>query len=250
MTEQNDTRTTEFSIVAIIPAFNEEASIGKVLDDLSEDLIAECIVVNNASTDRTASVADHHGATVLLEQEKGYGAACLKGISYVLEHYDTKRGTIILFLDGDHSDFGEQAFRIVEPIIMGDADMVIGSRTLGNAERGSLTIQQRFGNWLAVTLIRWLFGFRYTDLGPFRAIRVDALRSLNMRDRNYGWTVEMQIKAVTQGMKILEVPVDYRVRIGESKVSGTINGTIMAGYKILKTIFQYGWTDRTKGLKK
>jgi glycosyltransferase involved in cell wall biosynthesis len=224
-------------IYAIIPAFNEALSIGKVLREMPADLVTEVIVINNASTDRTAEEAKKAGATVLDEPVMGYGNACLKGIAYC--QGKIPRPGIIVFLDGDHSDYPGEMLSLVQPILDDRADLVIGSRAIGNRERGSMTAQQIFGNWLATTLLKLFFNERFTDLGPFRAIRFSSLLNLNMRDRNYGWTVEMQIKAAKQGLRCLEVPVRYRKRIGVSKVSGTVKGTIMAGYKILYTLFRY-----------
>ena len=223
----------------IIPAFNEEKAIGDVLRDIPNRLVREVIVCDNNSTDRTAEVARAHGATVVHQPLRGYGNACLKG----LEHLAAQevRPHIIVFLDGDHSDHPQQLPDLLGPIVEQGADMVIGSRVLGRAEQGALMPQQRFGNWLATLLIRMLYGVRYTDLGPFRAIRYDALLRLGMEDRNYGWTVEMQVKAAKAGLIAVEVPVNYRVRIGQSKVSGTVRGTIGAGYKILLTVFRYAF---------
>ncbi|MCB1549142.1 MAG: glycosyltransferase, partial [Hyphomicrobiaceae bacterium] len=185
------------------------------------------------STDATAAVAAAHGAVVVSEPEPGYGAACLAAMQR-LGAVD-----IVVFLDGDYSDHPAEMVRLVDPIIAGEKDFVVGSRVLGEAERGALTPQQRFGNWLATWLIRLIWGVRYTDLGPFRAIRATSLTDLAMRDRNFGWTVEMQIKAARAGLSIAEVPVNYRRRIGVSKVSGTVKGTILAGYKILYTIARF-----------
>lgn len=222
-------------IAVIIPAYNEALSIGLVVADVPRDWVALIIVVSNGSTDETAAVATAAGALVLVENERGYGAACLKGIAHLAgENVD-----IVVFLDGDYSDYPEQIAELIAPIIANEADMVIGSRVLGNAEAGSLMPQQRFGNWLSTRLLRWFYGVRYTDLGPFRAIRYDSLLALKMEDRNYGWTVEMQIKAAKQKLRGVEVPVNYRKRIGVSKVSGTIKGSVMAGYKIIKTLFKY-----------
>jgi len=228
-----------YSIYIIIPAFDEEQSIGHVLNDIPRDHVEEIIVVNNNSKDATAEKAAAYGATVLDENEQGYGAACLKGLAYVRSKQPDPVKTIIAFLDGDYSDYPEQMYRVIKPIVEGQADMVIGSRRLGKAEKGSLTPQQIFGNWLATYMIRVMYHFKYTDLGPFRAIRWDALETIGMVDRNYGWTVEMQVKALKKGLNVSEVPVDYKQRIGTSKVSGTLKGTLMAGYKIITTILRY-----------
>ena len=224
-------------IKVVIPANNEEASIGLVVRDIPKDLVSEIIVVNNASTDGTAAVAREAGATVLDEPTPGYGNACLKGIGYVAAQ--EQKTDILVFLDGDYSDYPEELPGVVAPILEGDMDMVIGSRALGSRESGSMTFPQVFGNWLATTLIRLFYGVRFTDLGPFRAIRFDKLLEINMVDRTYGWTVEMQVKAARHKLKTTEVSVNYKKRIGVSKVSGTIKGTIMAGYKIIWTIFKY-----------
>ncbi len=224
-------------ILVIIPAYNEEESIGKVVDDIPKDLVCEVVVVNNNSSDNTQQNAESAGATILDETQMGYGYACLKGISYAKEK--NERPDIIVFLDGDYSDYPEEIRELVEPIIEDKADMVIGSRTLGNAAEGALLPQQIFGNWLAVNLIRLLYGIQFTDLGPFRAIKFDRLLELNMTDKTYGWTVEMQVKAAKEKFKCVEVPVSYRKRIGVSKITGTVGGSIKAGYKILWTIFKY-----------
>ena len=225
------------SIVVIIPAFDEERSIASVIADIPKHLISEIIVVDNNSKDQTENVARAAGATVLFEKEQGYGAACLKGMAYLLSQ--KIQPDIVVFMDGDYSDYGEQLPHVIQPILDNRFDMVIGSRALGKRERGSMTFPQIFGNWLATRLMKWIYKTTYTDLGPFRAIRYEALMQLGMKDRNYGWTVEMQLKAARQKLRITEVSVDYRVRIGISKVSGTIKGTVMAGYKILSTIFKY-----------
>lgn len=224
-------------IRVVIPAFNEENGVGEVLKEIPDELIEEVVVVNNASTDQTEMIAMEAGATVLNEPKKGYGRACLKGINY-LNNLKT-RTDIIVFLDADHSDYPREMSKVVAPIVHNGYDMVIGSRALGDRQKGSMTPQQILGNWLATTLIRVLYGVRYTDLGPFRAIRYHKLLDLQMKDKNYGWTVEMQLKAAKLGFKTTEVPVRYRKRIGFSKVSGTVKGTIMAGYKIILTIFRY-----------
>lgn len=220
-------------IAVIIPAYNEEQSIGKVIDDIPKDLVNEIVVVNNKSTDATAGVAAAHGATVLFEKYQGYGAACLKGIAYLKEKdYD-----VIIFIDGDYSDYPNEISDLIKPIINDDVDMVIGSRTLGKREKGALPIQSRLGSILAGFLINLFWGVKYTDLGPFRAIKKDKLLALNMTDTWYGWTVEMQIKAAKRSYSITEVPVSYRKRIGKSKITGTIKGSVMASIIILKTIF-------------
>ena len=221
----------------IIPAFNEEEAVGHVVRDIPTELVREVVVVNNASSDRTRQRAEEAGATVLDQPLRGYGNACLMGIAHLRDK--ERRPDVVVFLDGDHSDHPEELPRLLAPIAEDQTDLVIGSRALGTRERGSMTPQQVFGNRLACTLMRWLYGVHYTDLGPFRAIRWEALERLGMEDRNYGWTVEMQVKAARQRLPYAEVPVDYRRRIGFSKVSGTVKGTIMAGYKIIATIFKY-----------
>ncbi|BDS11689.1 glycosyltransferase family 2 protein [Aureispira anguillae] len=224
-------------IVVIIPAYNEENSVGRVIKDIPKDLVREIIVVNNNSNDKTANVAAKAGAVVLDELRQGYGFACLKGIDYLKKM--KKKPDIVVFLDADYSDYPEETYQLVAPILESDVEMVIGSRTTGNKQQGSMTPQQVFGNWLATKLIKWFYGVIYTDLGPFRAIRYDRLIDLNMCDETYGWTVEMQVKAAKHGLKTTEIPVSYRVRVGKSKISGTIKGTILAGYKIITTIFKH-----------
>jgi glycosyltransferase involved in cell wall biosynthesis len=224
-------------IAVIIPAFNEENSVGNVVRDIPKDWVQEIVVVNNNSNDQTAVNAAAAGAIVLDEPRQGYGYACLMGMDY-LEKLE-KRPDIIVFLDADFSDYPEELIEVVRPILEEDYDMVIGSRALGKRERGSMTIPQVFGNWLATTLLKWFYGVRYTDLGPFRAIKFDKLLALNMIDKTYGWTVEMQVKAAKQKMRSTEIAVNYRKRIGTSKVSGTVKGTVMAGYKIITTLFKY-----------
>lgn len=223
-------------IDVIIPVYNEADSIGHVIFDIPKDLVRNIIVCNNASTDDTKLVASSKGAVVVDQPLKGYGNACLKGMEYI-SHLD-HAPDIVVFLDGDYSDFPQEMYQLVKPIIENDTDMVIGSRALGNLEEGSMMPQQIFGNWLATTLIKLFFGYKFTDLGPFRAIKYEKLLALKMADKNFGWTVEMQVKAAKSSFKCEEVPVNYRKRIGESKVSGTIKGTILAGYKILWTIFK------------
>lgn len=222
-------------IAVIIPAFNEAPSIYKVVNAIPKELQASVIVVNNGSTDTTAKEAKRAGAIVLDEPRKGYGWACLKGI----DHASKLGSDLIVFMDGDFSDFPSEMSLLTDPIISGDMDFVLGSRVTGERERGSLTPQQVFGNWLATRLIRIFYGARYSDLGPFRAIRTDALQSLHMSDKTYGWTIEMQIKAAKMNLRFCEIPVSYRKRIGVSKVSGTVKGTVLAGIKIIWAVFKY-----------
>ncbi len=223
-------------IDVIIPAYNEVASIGSVLKDVPKKWVREIVVADNASTDNTGQVATDEGATVVLQPQQGYGNACLKGIEYL----SGKRipPDIVVFLDADYSDHPEELPQLVAPIIESDFDLVIGSRALGNLESGAMMPQQIFGNWLATTLIKMIYRYKFTDLGPFRAIKWDKLKEIKMVDKNFGWTVEMQVKAAKYGLKCTEVPVTYRKRIGISKVSGTMRGTILAGHKILWTIFK------------
>jgi glycosyltransferase involved in cell wall biosynthesis len=224
-------------IVVIIPAYNEENSVAKVINAIPAGWVHEVIVVNNNSNDATVVNAQKAGATVLDEKRPGYGYACLKGIEYIKQMQPAP--DIVVFIDADYSDHPEEMPLLVQPIIQGGMDMVIGSRALGNKEKGSMTVQQVFGNWLATRLLKMLYNVRYTDLGPFRAIRYHKLIEINMQDTTYGWTVEMQLKAAKLRMKIREVPVSYRKRIGFSKISGTVKGTVLAGYKIITTIFKY-----------
>ena len=223
------------AVYVIIPAFNESKSIGKVIAGIP-DLVNETIVVNNASTDNTETIAKEQGATVLREPRKGYGYSCLKGIDYLQTKVNPN--DIIVFLDGDYSDFPDEISMLIAPILESDVDMVIGSRALGVREPGSMLFQQIAGNWLATALIKLFYNAHFTDLGPFRAIQWKALQQLDMKDKTFGWTVEMQVKAAKHRLKFTEVAVNYRQRIGVSKVSGTIYGTIMAGYKIVLTIFK------------
>ncbi|MFC0264652.1 glycosyltransferase family 2 protein [Fontibacter flavus] len=223
-------------IDVLIPAYNEEGSIGKVVKDIPS-VVRNVVVVNNNSTDNTAKVAQEAGAIVLDEPQMGYGKACLTGMAYLSSLSTPPQ--ILVFLDGDYSDYPGQLLDVIAPILKDDFDMVIGSRALGNRERGSMTLPQVFGNWLSTTLMGWIYNVNYSDLGPFRAIKWDKLVGLGMVDQNYGWTIEMQIKAAKSGLKTTEVPVDYRKRIGVSKVSGTVKGVFGAGYKILWTIWKY-----------
>ena len=224
-------------IDVIIPAYNEEESIGKVVADIPKELVRDILVCNNASTDNTKSVAAAGGAIVLNQPLKGYGNACLKGIEYLKNRPENEKPDIVVFLDGDYSDHPEEMTLLVNALLKGN-DMVIGSRALGDMESGAMMPQQVFGNWLATNLIRIFYNYQFTDLGPFRAIRYDKLMEIDMQDRDFGWTVEMQVKAAKHKLKCIEIPVTYRRRIGVSKVSGTIKGTILAGHKILWTIFK------------
>jgi glycosyltransferase involved in cell wall biosynthesis len=220
----------------IIPAINEENSIAKVIAEIPKSLVSEVIVSDNGSSDNTPEIARQAGATVLIEPAKGYGNACLKAIEYVKSLEE--KTDIIVFLDADFSDYPEEMTKIIVPIIEADLDLVIGSRALGAMQKGSMTFPQLFGNWLSTRLINLFFGIKFTDLGPFRAIKYDKLLQLDMQDKNFGWTVEMQVKAAKKKFRCVEVPVSYRKRIGASKISGTIMGTVLAGHKILWTIFK------------
>ena len=219
-------------VIVIIPAFNEARAIGRVVRDIPADRVDEIVVVNNASTDETARNARMAGATVLCEDRKGYGRACLLGIGYARE----KRARIVVFLDGDYSDYPEEMPKLLDPILRNEADFVLGSRIRGQHEPGALLPQALVGNRIACLLMRLIWGAAFTDLGPFRAIRFDALEALDMRDETFGWTIEMQIKAVRAGLRYQEVPVSYRRRIGMSKVTGSVAGTVKASAKILWTI--------------
>ena len=221
-------------VAIVMPARNEEAAIGRVLDEIPRALVTAIVVVDNGSTDRTAEVARGRGATVVHEPSPGYGSACLAGIARTDDTIE-----VVVVLDADHSDYPDDLSRLLAPIASGEADFVIGSRVLGGAAPGSLPWNQRFGNRLACRLMHIMYGVRFTDMGPFRAIRRDALLAMDMRDRTFGWNVEMQAKAIIVGLRIREVPVRYRPRIGSSKISGTVGGTIRAGMKILGTIAAY-----------
>lgn len=222
----------------IIPAYNEQDSIGKVISEIPA-IVTEIIVVSNNSTDNTESVARNAGATVLKENQKGYGYACLLGMQHIA---NTAPDTdIVVFLDGDYSDYPEELLLLIKPILENNVDMVIGARSAHLRLPNSMTPQQVFGNWLATFLMKIFFGAKFTDLGPFRAIKYQKLLELKMEDKTYGWTVEMQLKALKQDLTYIEIPVRYRKRIGISKVSGTIRGTVMAGFKILGWIFKYSF---------
>ncbi|MCH1416976.1 MAG: glycosyltransferase family 2 protein [Flavobacteriaceae bacterium] len=224
------------TIKVIIPAFNEEKSIAKVIAEIP-DFVEEIVVVNNNSTDQTAQVATKAGASVLTEKSKGYGYACLKGIDYLSQK--NKKPDILVFLDGDFSDFPQELTKVIQPIIDGRVDFVVGARVKELRASGSLTPQQVFGNWLACFLMKILYQSSFTDLGPFRAIRWEALENIQMSDKTYGWTIEMQLKVLRQKISYQEVPVSYKKRIGVSKVSGTVKGTIFAGVKIIGWIFKH-----------
>ena len=220
----------------VIPAYNEEESIALVLRDLPRHLVRRVVVADNNSTDQTARVAIAAGAEVVPAPRQGYGSACLAGLGHIRE---TGPPRFIVFVDADHSDHADELPRLLAPLQDGRADMVIGSRVLGQREPGALLPQARAGNVLAVWMIRVLFGHRYTDLGPFRAITWEALERLEMNDPDFGWTAEMQVKAVRHGLRICDVPVSYRKRVGRSKITGTFKGTVLAGYKIITTILRY-----------
>jgi glycosyltransferase involved in cell wall biosynthesis len=225
-------------IKVIIPAYNEEKSIAQVIYEIP-DSVEEIIVVSNNSNDATIENAEKAGATVLSENRAGYGNACLKGIEYISQQ--KIKTDIVVFIDGDYSDYPEELLKLTAPIIENDIDFVIGARVKELREDGSMTLQQIFGNWLATFLMKWLFASKFTDLGPFRAIKYDKLIELQMIDKTYGWTVEMQLKALKQGLTYKEIPVRYRKRIGISKVSGTVKGTVMAGIKIIGWIAKYSF---------
>ena len=225
-------------IKVIIPAYNEQDSIANVIQDIPS-IVDEIIVISNNSTDKTEENAKNAGATVLKENRKGYGFACLKGMDFIAQQ--NTKPDIIVFLDGDYSDYPEQLTEIVAPIINDDIDFVIGARVKRLREQGSMTGPQIFGNWLATFLMKLFFGAKFTDLGPFRAIKYNKLLDLKMEDKTYGWTVEMQLKALKQKFSYVEIPMKYRNRIGVSKVSGTVKGSVMAGVKILGWIFKYSF---------
>jgi hypothetical protein len=226
-------RLSSARVALVIPVLDEAEGLALVLPAIPKTLVDTVIVVDNGSTDGSAAVALRYGATVVAEPRRGYGAACLRGIEMTEDH------DIVVFLDGDYSDHPEEIEAVLRPLLAGDADMVVGSRMIDPAARQALLPQARYGNRLAAVLMRALFGIRCTDLGPFRAIRRDALMALRMQDRDFGWTVEMQLRARLRGLRVVEIPVRYRKRIGTSKISGTFVGTLRASYKILKTIFVY-----------
>lgn len=235
------TTAPEAKAALIIPALDEEASLGATLDRVPRHLYRAIVVADNGSRDRTAEVARAHGASVVHEPERGYGAACLRALAALPEEVEA-----VVFMQADSSEDPGEAALLLAPLLEGRADLVIGSRTLGQADRGALRLHQTLGNRLAVWLIRWIYGFRYTDLGPYRAVRLDALRRLNLSDRNYGWTVEMQIKAVQRGLRVVEAPVSSRRRIaGREKVSGNPKASLLAGLKIIWKIFRLAVSGRS-----
>ncbi|WP_016988160.1 glycosyltransferase family 2 protein [Flavobacterium sp. ACAM 123] len=223
-------------IKVIIPAFNEEKAIAHVIKEIPSS-VSEIIIISNNSTDDTIKVATAAGATVLSENRKGYGYACLKGMEYISNQ--EIKPDIVVFLDGDYSDYPEELTQLIAPILQENIDFVVGSRVTRLREKNSMTPQQIFGNWLATALMKIFFKATFTDLGPFRAIKYDKLITLNMEDKTYGWTVEMQLKVLKQKMSYVEIPVRYKNRIGVSKVSGTVKGSVMAGIKIIGWIFKY-----------
>ncbi len=225
-------------IKVIIPAYNEEKAIANVINEIP-NYVSEIIVISNKSTDNTIAVAQNAGATVLSENNKGYGYACLKGLEYISQQ-DVKP-TIVVFLDGDYSDYPEELTKLIDPILSNTVDFVIGARVPELRESGAMTPQQIFGNKLATVLMKLFFGSKFTDLGPFRAIKYNTLVDLGMQDKTYGWTVEMQLKVLRKRISYMEIPVRYKNRIGVSKVSGTVKGTIMAGIKIIGWIFKYAF---------
>lgn len=231
-------RPTRVRVGVVIPALNEEASIGLVLGDLPWSRVDAVVVADNGSTDATAERARAAGAHVVHAARRGYGSACLAGIA-ALPPCD-----IVAFLDADYSDHPDELPTLLAPLLEGRAELVIGSRALGERERGALLPQQRFGNWLATRLMRLLWRAEVTDLGPFRAVTSEALRALEMSDPDFGWTVEMQVKALQRGLRVVEVPVSYRRRVGVSKIAGTLSGTLRAGHKILTTIARLWWRER------
>ena len=235
------------SVIVIIPALNEEQSLPLVLGDLPE--VGRVIVVNNGSTDETVEVARRCGALVVDEPRRGYGSACLRGLSEIEQRIEAGEPPpqIVVFVDADHSDHADMLPQLVAPIFSGTADFVLGSRSLGKRDPGAMPFVALFGNQLSCFLMRVLFGAQFTDLGPFRAISYNKLRELSMCDTNFGWTIEMQIKATRARLVCLEIPVPYRCRVGQSKISGTITGVMKAGTKILWTIARYGLFRRSAG---
>lgn len=230
-------QTSDSTAALIIPALNEEAVIAKTLRSIPDGLFATVVVADNGSTDQTARIARECGAIVVHEPERGYGAACLRAIAAL-----PPTTSAVAFMQADSSEDPAEAVRLLAPITDGRADLVIGSRTLGHADPGSLLPHQQFGNTVATVLIGWLYGRRFTDIGPFRAVRYSSLARLGMADRNYGWTVEMQVKAIQKGLRIEEVPVSYHIRAaGENKVSGNVKASLRAGWVIIRTVLKLAW---------
>lgn len=227
-------------IVVIIPALNEEEAITKVLAHIPSKIVREVVVVDNNSCDDTAAVAKNFGATVIHENRRGYGFACLKGMEYIMSTH--RKTDVVVFLDADYSDYPEEMSSLIQPIVQQDYDLVIGSRFLGRRQKNAMPWQQVLGNRLAVGLINALYRVHYTDLGPFRAIKFGKLLQLNMQEKRFGWTAEMQARAARQKLRYLEVPVSYRARTGTSKISGTLTGTLCAGYGILTAVLKNRWT--------
>jgi glycosyltransferase involved in cell wall biosynthesis len=221
-------------VCLIIPALNESSAIGAVIDDIPNELVDKVIIVDNGSTDDTSNIAKSHGATVILESKRGYGNACLAGISFL----EKLQPEIIVFIDGDYSSDPKEIDKILMPILKNEADLVIGYRSSLKMEKASMPLHAKFGNWFALSLINLLYGRSFADLGPFRAIKWNSLKSLKMKSPTYGWTVEMMVKALRKKMRITEVEVSYRKRIGKSKISGTVTGTMKAGYCIITTIIK------------
>lgn len=238
------TTSSTCPVDVVIPAFNEEASLPLVLDAIPRPPVRRVVVTDNNSTDSTARVALEHGAVVVHEPEAGYGSACLRALRELRENDPPE---IVVFLDADYSDYPEELPSLIEPILEDRAEVVIGSRVLGERQAGALLPQARMGNVVACLLIRLLYRHRYTDLGPFRAVRWSTFEALDMRDRDFGWTAEMQVKALRLGMRVTEVPVSYRKRVGVSKITGTLKGTFLAGYKILLTVIRYSLGPVTRG---
>jgi glycosyltransferase involved in cell wall biosynthesis len=224
-------------IAVIIPAMNEAEAVARVIADIPPGIAAEIIVVNNNSSDATAEIARGCGATVIDEPRQGYGFACIRGVDYLAAQ--TIKPDIVVFLDADYSDYPGEMTELVRPITEQNYDLAIGCRSVLKRDPGVMPVQQIWGNWLATSLIKMFYGVKFNDLGPFRAIKFNDLIALKMKDRTYGWPVEMQLKSIKRGLRICEVPVSYRARIGKSKISGTVRGTFLAGYKIISTIIKY-----------
>ena len=224
-------------VAVIIPAMNEAEAIARVIADIPLELASEIIVVNNNSHDATPNIARRSGATVIHEPRQGYGFACMRGVDYLAAR--TNKPDIVVFLDADYSDYPEEMTELIRPIVEGSYDLTIGCRSAAKRDRNVMPVQQLWGNWLATLLIKLFYGVKFSDLGPFRAIKFNDLIALNMKDRTYGWPVEMQVKSIKRRMRICEVPVSYRARIGKSKISGTVRGTFLAGHRIISTIIKY-----------